>query len=143
MWQAVGRDQKYTVAIFMVWNINIDVLRLDVITQLCPTLCDPMDTRLLCPWDFLGKSTGVGCLFLFQGTSRPRDQTQVSRIVDRLFTTREVWATREVYDFHMCSGIASKLLGSKEKHPSFFFFFLIKSFPFRIKFLGCHLPSRN
>ena len=29
--------------------------------QSCPTLCDPLDTRLLCPWDFLGKSTGVGC----------------------------------------------------------------------------------
>ena len=26
-----------------------------------------MDTRLLCPWDFLGKSTGVGYHFLFQG----------------------------------------------------------------------------
>jgi len=26
-----------------------------------------MDTRLLCPWDFLGKSTGVGCHFLLQG----------------------------------------------------------------------------
>ena len=31
-------------------------------------LCDPMDTRLLCPWDFLGKSTGVGCHFLLQGS---------------------------------------------------------------------------
>ena len=24
-------------------------------------------TRLLCPWDFPGKSTGVGCHFLLQG----------------------------------------------------------------------------
>ena len=24
-------------------------------------------TRLLCPWNFLGKSTGVGCHFLLQG----------------------------------------------------------------------------
>ena len=23
--------------------------------------------RLLCPWDFTGKNTGVGCLFLLQG----------------------------------------------------------------------------
>ena len=38
------------------------------VTQLCPTLCDPMDTRLLHPWDFLGKSTGVGCHFLLQST---------------------------------------------------------------------------
>ena len=35
--------------------------------QSCPTLCDPMDTRLLRPWGFLGKSTGVGCHFLLQG----------------------------------------------------------------------------
>ena len=56
------------------------------VAQSCPTLCNPMDTRLLCPWDFLGKSTGVGCHFLLQGTSRPRDRTQVSHIVDRRFT---------------------------------------------------------
>ena len=33
------------------------------VAQLCSTLCDPMDspcTKLLRPWDFLGKSTGVG-----------------------------------------------------------------------------------
>ena len=29
-------------------------------------LCDPRDTMLLHPWDFLGKSTGVGCHFLLQ-----------------------------------------------------------------------------
>ena len=36
-----------------------------LITQLCPTLCDPM--WLLCPWDFPGKNTRVGWYFLFQG----------------------------------------------------------------------------
>ena len=39
------------------------------VSQSCPTLCDPMDcspTRLLRPWDFPGKNTGVGCHFLFQ-----------------------------------------------------------------------------
>ena len=40
--------------------------------QSCPTLCDPVrprglqPTRLLRPWDFPGKSTGVGCNFLLQ-----------------------------------------------------------------------------
>ena len=33
-------------------------------------LCDPMDcgssNQLLCPWDFLGKNTGVRCHFLLQ-----------------------------------------------------------------------------
>ena len=38
------------------------------VTQSCLTLCDPMEpTRLLHPWDFPGKSTGVGCHFLPQG----------------------------------------------------------------------------
>ena len=31
---------------------------------LCPTDCSP--TRLLCPWDFPGKTTGVGCHALLQ-----------------------------------------------------------------------------
>ena len=35
------------------------------------TLCDPMDCSLqwssLCPWDSLGKNTGVGCHALLQG----------------------------------------------------------------------------
>ena len=43
------------------------------VAQLCPTLCDPMDCSLpgseepLSPWNFPGKSTGVGCHFLLQG----------------------------------------------------------------------------
>ena len=34
--------------------------------QPCPTLCDPWTAvhQALCPWDFPGKSTGVGCHFL-------------------------------------------------------------------------------
>ena len=39
-----------------------------LVTQLCPTLCDPMEpTRLLGPWDCPGKNIGVGCHFLLQG----------------------------------------------------------------------------
>ena len=35
--------------------------------------CDLMDcTKFLCPWDFSGKKTGVGCHFLFQVTVPPR-----------------------------------------------------------------------
>ena len=39
------------------------------VAQLCLTISDPMDlqlTRLLRPWDFPGKNTGVGCHFLPQ-----------------------------------------------------------------------------
>ena len=35
----------------------------------CPTLCDPVDhipPGSVCPWDFPGKNTGVGCHFLLQ-----------------------------------------------------------------------------
>ena len=40
------------------------------VAQLCLTLCNPMGcspTRLFHLWNFLGKSTGVGCYFLLQG----------------------------------------------------------------------------
>ena len=45
------------------------MVHLYVHVQLCSTLCDPwtLATRLLCPWDFPGKNTGVGCHFLLQG----------------------------------------------------------------------------
>ena len=38
--------------------------------QSCLTLCNPTDCSppgSLCPWDFPGKNTGVGCHFLLQG----------------------------------------------------------------------------
>ena len=35
--------------------------------QSCLTLCNPMDHRLLCPWDQPDKNAGVGCQFLLQG----------------------------------------------------------------------------
>ena len=39
------------------------------------------------PWDFLGKNTGMGSHFLLQGSSWPRDLTQVSCISSKFFTT--------------------------------------------------------
>ena len=41
-----------------------------LVTQLCPTLWDPWTIARqsrLCPWDFPGKSPGVGCHFLLLG----------------------------------------------------------------------------
>ena len=50
---------------------HIDSLRFVVLLlKSCPTLLWPhawKPTRLLCPWDFPGKNTGVGCHFLLQG----------------------------------------------------------------------------
>ena len=47
--------------------------------QSCPTLCDPIwqPTRLLCPWDSPGKSTGVSCHFLLP-TSLQRNDINVN-----------------------------------------------------------------
>ena len=36
-----------------------------LVTQTCPTLCDP--AKLLCPWISPGKNTGAGCHFILQG----------------------------------------------------------------------------
>ena len=41
-----------------------------LVAKSCPTLLQPhgmWPTRLLCPWYFPGKNTGVGCHFLLQG----------------------------------------------------------------------------
>ena len=45
-----------------------------LVPQSCLPLLQPL--RLLCPWDFPGKNTGVGCHFLLQ----PRDRTCISCI---------------------------------------------------------------
>ena len=44
------------------------------VAQSCPILWDPMDCRLPHPWNFLGKSTGVGCYFLLQGIFSNREE---------------------------------------------------------------------
>ena len=48
----------------------------------CLTLCDPMEpTRLLCPWNFPGKHTGVGMISYSRRSSRCRDRTCVWRFL--------------------------------------------------------------
>ena len=71
---------------------------------------DPIDcslNRLLCPWDFPSKNTGMGCHFFSRGSSQPRSWTQVSCIAGRFFTN---WATRESL---RTANQSSKLNGSK------------------------------
>ena len=60
------------------------------VTQSCPTLCNPMDYTV---HGILQARILEWVAFPFsRGSSQPRDQTQVSRIAGRLFTS---WATRE------------------------------------------------
>ena len=60
------------------------------VTQLYPTLCNPMDYS---PWNSPGQNTGVGRLSLLQGIFPTRDWIQVSCIAGGFFTS---WATRGV-----------------------------------------------
>ena len=66
------------------------------VAQLCPTLCNPMDCSL--PYSsihgvFQARVLEWVAISFSRGSSQPRDQTWVSRIVVRCFT---IWATREV-----------------------------------------------
>ena len=47
------------------------------------------------PWNSLGQNTDMGSLSLLQGSSYPRDRTQVSHIAGGFFTS---WATREAQE---------------------------------------------
>ena len=46
-----------------------------------------LPTSLLCPWDFPGKNTRVGCHFLLQGIFPTQGLNQHSRIAGGFFTT--------------------------------------------------------
>ena len=53
----------YTASLTLCMSVSV------LVTQPWPTHCNSMDcspSRLLCPWDFLGKNTEVGCHFLLQ-----------------------------------------------------------------------------
>ena len=108
-------------------NINNQEWKVKV-TQSRPTLWDLMDyrqkerkwscsvmsdslpphgqvacTRLLHPWDFLGKSTGVGCHFLLQGIF-PTQGSNPGLLHCR--QTLYIWATREVIMDYTVHGIS-------------------------------------
>ena len=51
------------------------LLLLFSLTLLWPHGLQP--ARVLCPWNFPGKNTGVGCHFPLRGSSWPRDQTLI------------------------------------------------------------------
>ena len=65
--------------------------------QSCATLCNLMDwnpTRLLCPWDFPHKTTGVGCHALFQGifsTQGLNPRLMSPALAGRFFSTGTTW----------------------------------------------------
>ena len=93
-WAAVCR-----ILIIFCWMAGLCVLipplRSEV-AQSCPTLSYPMDYSLTgssIHGIFQARILEWVAISFFRGSSRPRDRTQVSRIVGSRFT---VWATREV-----------------------------------------------
>ena len=68
------------------------------VTQSCPTLCDPMDCgrqHSSVHGIFQARVLEWVAISFSRGSSQPRGQTWVSRIVGRRFT---IWATREVHN---------------------------------------------
>ena len=64
------------------------------VTQLCPTLCNPMDYTV---HEILQARILEWVAFPFsRGSSQSRDRTQVSHIADGFFT---FWATREAQEY--------------------------------------------
>ena len=55
------------------------------VAQLCLTLCDPMDYTV--HGNLQARILEWVAFPFSRGSSQPRDQTQVSRIVDRFFTS--------------------------------------------------------
>ena len=69
-----------------------------LVTQLCPTLCDPMDSSL--PGSSVHGISRQGywsAISFSKGSSQPRDRTRVSCIAGGCFT---VWTTREAHLVH-------------------------------------------
>ena len=62
--------------------------------QSCLPLCNPMDCRLLCPWDSPGKNTGMGCHFLLQGiflTQGSNPHLRSPALADGFFIASTIW----------------------------------------------------
>ena len=59
----------YTLSLLWIIHFFCLIMISSEVVQSCPTLCNLHGlepARLLCPWDFPGKSAGAGCHFLLQ-----------------------------------------------------------------------------
>ena len=71
----IEKPDKYCCKLCLV-KVNINNVKKrqwSEVAKSCPTLCDSMDykpTRLLHPWDFIGKNIGMDCHFLLQRKGR-------------------------------------------------------------------------
>ena len=110
-----------------IWSTLNHLKGLEVkwVAQSCPTLCDPMDCSL--PGSsfhgiFQARVLEWVAIFFSRGSSRPRDRTWVSRILDRRFT---IWATREAPKGleKVLKTVLKSLSKKKKKRDLYSFFF--------------------
>ena len=92
-WDSLGKNTG-VVCLFLLQCMKVKSE--SEVTQLCPTLSDPVDWRL--PGSsihgiFQARVLEWGAISFSRGSSWPRDRIPVSRIRSRCFT---VWATKEV-----------------------------------------------
>ena len=115
------------------WWAGLERPLLAVVKRQHPALGDPMDCSLLCPGDFPGKNTGVGCHFLLQEESPPRNRTHVSYIGRQILYH---WATWEAPGLGgslpkawrwMKETLYLKLHCLNASHPSLYMHYLFKS----------------
>ena len=90
-WKYLAGIRKRRVGIWLILGIRVNVMgrKKMLISQSCPTLCDPMDCNppgssvhgisqaIILEWIAISFS---------RGSSQPRDQTQVSCIAGRFFS---------------------------------------------------------
>ena len=85
-----------------------------LVTQSCPTLCDPMDYSLpgSSVQDILqARILERADISISRGSSQPRDQIQVSHIAGRFFT---IWATRPEIQLKLTQHCKASILYKKE-----------------------------
>ena len=82
--QSIPPPPRYSL-VSICFSVSVSALKIKImpfsrfhIHVLCVLSHNPMDyspPRLLCPWNFPGKNTGVDCCFLLQGIFLTRDRT--------------------------------------------------------------------
>ena len=118
---------------------------LSEVTQLCPTLYDPIDGSppgSLVPGILQARILEWIAISFSRGSSWPRDRTQVSHIVARLLT---VWATREALymPYAFCKYLPANRNPESWNSQVFAYYFLpfpplLYTFPSRVCYSPCY-----